>query len=99
MFAGTVERVHQLAISLESRGFGASGPRTSYRRVGFSGAERVLAVAGVAAGVLGVVAALAGPVKAPVLEVSAPVAVAVFAVAAVVFVAGIARAFLAIARA
>jgi energy-coupling factor transport system permease protein len=99
VFAGTVERVGQLAISLESRGFGASGPRTSYRRVGFSRAERVLAVAGVAAGVLGVVATLAGPVKAPVLEVSAPVAVAVFAVAAVVFVAGIARAFLAIARA
>ena len=39
VFAGTVERVQQLAISLESRGFGAAGPRTSYRRVGFSAAD------------------------------------------------------------
>lgn len=100
VFAGTVERVGQLAIGLESRGFGAAGPRTSYRRVGFSRADGVLAIAGVAAGVLGVVATLsAGPGTTPVLQVPAPVAVAVFAVAAAVFVAGIARAFLAIARA
>ena len=90
----------QLAISLESRGFGAAGPRTSYRKVGFSGADKVLALAGVAAGVLGVVATLAaGPGTTPVLHVSAPLAVAVFALAAVVFVAGLVRAFLAIARA
>jgi energy-coupling factor transport system permease protein len=99
VFAGTVERVQQLAIGLESRGFGASGPRTSYRRIGFSTPERALAVVGVLAGIVGVVASIAaGASGAATLNVSAGVAVAVFAVAAVVFVAGIARAVLAIAR-
>ena len=31
--AGAVERVQQLAISLESRAFGSKGAKTSYRRV------------------------------------------------------------------
>jgi hypothetical protein len=31
--AGAVERVQQLAISLESRAFGSKGVKTSYRRV------------------------------------------------------------------
>ncbi len=100
VFAGTVERVQQLAISLEARGFGAAGPRTSYRRIGFSTGDRVLAVAGVLAGIAGVVASIArSGAGGATLEVSAPVALAVFAVAAVVFVAGIARAVIAISRA
>ena len=100
VFAGTVERVQQLAISLESRGFGAAGPRTSYRRIGFSTGDRVLSVAGVIAGVAGVLASIAWSAGSQAsLQVSASVAVAVFAVAAVVFVAGIARAVLAVARA
>ena len=60
VFAGTVERVQQLAISLESRGFGATGPRTSYRRVGFTARDAALAVAGIVLGVAGVWASLAG---------------------------------------
>ena len=60
VFAGTVERVQQLAISLESRGFGASAPRTSYRRVGFTAGDAALAVAGLVIGVAGVWASLAG---------------------------------------
>ena len=59
VFAGTVERAERLAISLESRGFGAAGPKTSYRRVGFAPGDRVLALAGVIAGIGGVAASLA----------------------------------------
>ena len=33
VFVGAIERVQQLAISLESRGFGSQGNRTSYRRL------------------------------------------------------------------
>ena len=100
VFAGTVERVQQLAISLEARGFGAAGPRTSYRRIGFSTGDRLLAVAGVIAGIAGIAASIArSGAGGATLEVSAPVAVAVFAVAAAVFVGGIGRAVLAIARA
>jgi len=33
VFVGAVERVQQLSISLESRGFGSSGNKTSYRQV------------------------------------------------------------------
>jgi energy-coupling factor transporter transmembrane protein EcfT len=85
VFAGTVERAERLAISLESRGFGASGPRTSYRRVRFGAVDRVLAVAGVVAGVLGVVSALASGGAATPIAVPAPLAVAIFVVAIIVF--------------
>ena len=33
VFVGAIERVQQLSISLESRGFGSSGEKTSYRQV------------------------------------------------------------------
>jgi hypothetical protein len=33
VFAGAIERVQQLSISLESRAFGSSGIKTSYRQV------------------------------------------------------------------
>lgn len=33
VFAGAIERVHQLSISLESRAFGSTGHKTSYRQV------------------------------------------------------------------
>lgn len=33
VFVGAIERVQQLSISLESRGFGSSGDKTSYRQV------------------------------------------------------------------
>lgn len=33
VFVGAIERVQQLSVSLESRGFGSSGTKTSYRKV------------------------------------------------------------------
>lgn len=33
VFVGAIERIQQLSISLESRAFGSSGHKTSYRRV------------------------------------------------------------------
>ncbi|MGN6502717.1 MAG: hypothetical protein ACTHKX_07410, partial [Pseudolysinimonas sp.] len=33
VFVGAIERVQQLSISLESRGFGSNGFKTSYRQV------------------------------------------------------------------
>lgn len=33
VFVGAIERVQQLSVSLESRGFGSSGNKTSYRKV------------------------------------------------------------------
>ena len=97
VFASTVERVQQLAISLESRGFGATGPRTSYRRVGFTALDAAIAVAGLLAGAAGIVASLVRPAAAIVL--APPVALAIFAVALVVFVGSLVRAVVAIGRA
>ena len=100
VFAGTVERVGQLAISLESRGFGASGPRTSFRRIGFTSRDAALAIAGVAAGVTGVVATVAlGSTGSPAVVVPAGLAVVLVAVALVVFAGSLVRAALAIGRA
>ena len=99
VFAGTVERVQQLAISLESRGFGATGPRTSYRRVGFTAADAALAVAGIVLGVAGVWASLAGVRVVAIGPLPATLALAVFLVALAVFVASLVRAFVAIGRA
>ncbi len=100
VFAGTVERVGQLAISLESRGFGAKGPRTSYRRIGFTRRDVALAIAGVAAGIVGVGATLAqGPTGAPAIVVPAGVAVVLVLVALIVFAGSLVRAAMAIGRA
>jgi energy-coupling factor transport system permease protein len=99
VFAGTVERMERLAIGLESRGFGAAGPKTSYRRVGFTAVDAALAVAGVVAGVAGVALALAGAGgSGGPLVVPAPVAVALFVVAIVVFVTSIAGLAVAVDR-
>lgn len=92
VFAGTVERMERLAIGLESRGFGAAGPKTSYRRVGFSALDGVLAVAGLVAGAAGVVVALAGGAGAgATLAISAPVAVGLFLAAILAFAGSIVR--------
>ncbi len=100
VFAGTFDRVQQLAVSLESRGFGATGARTSYRRVGFGRPDQVLALAGVAAGVAGTALGLAawGADRVPVFAVPGPLAVAIVVAAAVVFVGVVAAALRAIAR-
>lgn len=58
VFAGAFERIHQLTIGLESRGFGATGTRTSYRVAPFGPPELIGVLAGIAAGVLGSLAGL-----------------------------------------
>jgi energy-coupling factor transport system permease protein len=58
VFAGAFERVQRLTIGLESRGFGASSVRTSYRRVRFGRGDLAVVVVGIGAGVIGTVAGL-----------------------------------------
>ncbi len=88
VFAGTFERMQQLAISLESRGFGASGPRTSYRRIRFGARDRVVSALAAVAGVAGVAAGLTvwGAAQVPVVAVPGGVALAIFVAAALGFV-------------
>ncbi|WP_439565013.1 energy-coupling factor transporter transmembrane component T family protein [Microcella sp.] len=49
VFVGAIERVQQLSISLESRGFGSAGHKTSYRQVKGRPTDWVLAAMGIAA--------------------------------------------------
>jgi energy-coupling factor transport system permease protein len=101
VFAGAFERVQQLSISLESRGFGSSTPATSYRRLAFGGADGWLALAGLAVGVVGVVAGLtfwdAGRTAAAG-ALPALVVVTLFVAAAVVFLAVVGAAIRTIVR-
>lgn len=48
VFAGTIERVQQLALSLESRAFGSKGVKTSLRDIQASPKDYVFALVGVA---------------------------------------------------
>jgi energy-coupling factor transport system permease protein len=82
-FVGTVERMGQLAISLESRGFGATASRTSYRRVRASRIDGVAAAVAVVAGLAGTVAGIAwwGPGSWPVAALPPSIALAAFCVA------------------
>ena len=47
VFVGAIERVQQLSISLESRAFGSSGHKTSYRRVRMTFWDILLIVLGI----------------------------------------------------
>lgn len=47
VFVGAIERVQQLSISLESRAFGSSGQKTSYRQVQFGLKDAIVLAAGV----------------------------------------------------
>jgi energy-coupling factor transport system permease protein len=47
VFAGTIERVQQLSMSLESRGFGAKGEKTSLRKIQASTSDWAVGVLGV----------------------------------------------------
>jgi energy-coupling factor transport system permease protein len=49
VFVGAIERVQQLSISLESRAFGSSGTKTSFRAVKMSLKDYVLIAVGIAA--------------------------------------------------
>ena len=101
VFAGAFERIRQLTIGLEARGFGGSGPRTSYRRVAFGPAEAIAVLAGLTAGALGTIAGLTIWSAARMPEVALPSAlvVGVFAVAATLFVAVIVAGIRSLARA
>ena len=58
VFVAGFERVGRLAIAMESRGYGGSTPRTSYRTAAVGPGERALALAGVVVGLAGVAAGL-----------------------------------------
>lgn len=61
VFVGAIERVQQLSISLESRGFGSTGHKTSYRQVRGKWTDWVLAIIGVvAAAVIGTMSIMRG---------------------------------------
>jgi energy-coupling factor transport system permease protein len=101
VFAGAIERVQQLSISLESRAFGSSGRKTSYRRVAVRPADWLV-------GLLGVVlttACLAIFLANDFLDMSRtlvfppPVALALVAAAAIAFVTFVASALWLISRA
>lgn len=47
VFVGAIERVQQLSISLESRGFGSDGFKTSYRQVKARTSDWVIGIGGV----------------------------------------------------
>jgi energy-coupling factor transport system permease protein len=59
VFVGAIERVQQLSISLESRGFGAAGRRTSYRKVSAGPVDWITGAVGALAAVAGVVVSFA----------------------------------------
>lgn len=100
VFAGAFERVQQLSISLESRAFGSTGAKTSYRQVRFGRIDQAIALAGLAAGTVGTVAGLSiwSRDATPMLILPPVLTIAVFLVAAAMFVGILAAAVLAIAR-
>jgi energy-coupling factor transport system permease protein len=101
VFAGAFERVQRLTIGLESRGFGATGERTSYRRVRFGRGDLVAVVAGIAAGLVGTIVGLTvwDADRARDLVLPAPLVVAVFGLAATLFVGVILAGIRSLARA
>lgn len=100
VFAGAFERVQQLAISLESRAFGSTGKKTSYRQISFGRVDLVIAIAGIVVGVAGTAAGLlfwsAG--NTPVIILPVWLTVTIFLVAATMFIGVVAIALVAIAR-
>jgi energy-coupling factor transport system permease protein len=101
VFAGAFERVQQLTIGLESRAFGATGNRTSYRRVRTGRGDAAAAIAGVVAGVVGTVFALTAwsADRTPDVLFPPEVVGAVFVLAGTLFVAVILAGIRSVARA
>jgi energy-coupling factor transport system permease protein len=101
VFAGAFERVQRLTIGLESRGFGAAGERTSYRRVRFGRGDLAAVIAGIAAALVGTVLGLTiwNADRAHDLVLPAPVVLALFALAATLFVGMILAGIRSLARA
>lgn len=48
VFVGAIERVQQLSISLESRAFGSSGEKTSFRNIKMTAKDYIVAILGLA---------------------------------------------------
>jgi energy-coupling factor transport system permease protein len=87
VFAGAFQRVQQLTISLESRAFGSSQERTSYRHIRSGPREKAAALLGVAAGIVGVTAGLTiwSADRMADVVVPAPLVIGVFVLAATLF--------------
>jgi energy-coupling factor transport system permease protein len=100
VFVAGFERIGRLAISMEARGFGAGVARTSWRQVAFTASDRVIAVAGVVAGVAGAAAGLAwwGTSSVPVLAPPAWLAVLLVGGAAISFAGVLVAAAVALGR-
>lgn len=101
VFVGAFERVQQLSISLESRGFGSSVRRTSYRRVRFDRVDAIVVGLGLAAAVVGLVGGLTmwNADGTPTLVLPPAVTLAVFLLAAAMFLGVILVGIRSIARA
>jgi energy-coupling factor transport system permease protein len=86
--AGAVERVQQLAISLESRAFGSKGNKTSYRRVPSGPFDIFIGIVGVVVMTFAFVYGLFnwGQAGGVVLIFPPMIATAIFVMGAVVFV-------------
>lgn len=100
VFAGAFERVQQLSISLESRAFGSTGAKTSYRRIAFGPFDKLVAFLGIVAGVVGTAVGLlfwsAG--STPVIILPIWLTITIFLAAAVMFVGVLLVAVVALAR-
>jgi energy-coupling factor transport system permease protein len=101
VFAGAFERVQQLTIGLESRAFGSSVQRTSYRRIRTGPRTMVAAAAGLLAGLVGTIAGLTLWSADRTADVALPagLVVAVFVVAGTLFVGVVLAGIRSIARA
>ena len=101
VFAGAFERVQRLTIGLESRGFGATAARTSYRRVRFGRGDLGVVVAGIGAGLVGTILGLTiwDADHARDLVLPASVVLAVFGLAGTLFVGVILAGIRSLARA
>jgi energy-coupling factor transport system permease protein len=98
--AASVERVQQLAISLEARGFGVSGPKTSYFGSSAGVADAVLGVSGtIGLSILCVYGLVNwGQAQTAVLVLPAPAAIALFLLAVSLFAGVVAAAARTVAR-
>jgi energy-coupling factor transport system permease protein len=101
VIVASVERIEQVSISLEARGFGGSARRTSVHQVDLGRRDRVLTMAAIIAGVAGVVAGLAwwGSGSVVAVEVEPVVATALVVGAIAVLVAMLARGLVVLLRA
>lgn len=88
VFVGAIERVQQLAISLESRGFGSDGNKTSYRQVRVRALDWVLGILGAVVLIgLSVISILKGLWNiSALITFSGPFVAGLFFVCAAVFV-------------